>query len=87
MVMRSFIVQSSAYNQLPNTSILNITKRKNTGHRQSTILALFPPNPQIERKERSHGRLEKSRQKAESREPITLCHENEEVYTSDSDTA
>ena len=26
--MRSFIVQSSAYNQLPNTSILSITKRK-----------------------------------------------------------
>lgn len=85
--MRSFIVQSSAYNQLPNTSIPNITKRKNTGHRQSTILALFPPNPQGERKERSHEALEKYRKKAESRETITIRHENEDVYTSDSDTA
>ena len=51
------------------------------------ILALFLPNPQARRKERSHEPLGKSRKKAESREPMTLCHENEEVHTSDSDAA
>ena len=47
---------------------------------------LSAQNPQGERKERSHGLLEKSRKKAESREPITIRHENEEVYTSDFNT-
>jgi membrane carboxypeptidase/penicillin-binding protein PbpC len=51
------------------------------------ILAIFPPNPQANQKDRNNDRLEKSRKKAESREPITICHENEEVHTSDSDTA
>ena len=49
----------------------------------SPILALNPPNPQGERKERSHGRLGKSKALARNKEPITICHENEEVYTSD----
>ncbi len=54
--------------------------------RNREILALFPPNPQGGRKERSHGRLEKSKALARNREPMTICHENEEVYTSDFNT-
>jgi hypothetical protein len=54
--------------------------------RKRFILALLSPNPLGERKERSHDRLEKCRKKAESREPITICHESEEVYTSDPET-
>ena len=50
------------------------------------ILALVPPNPQGEQKERSHGRLEKCRKKAENSELITLCHESEEICTSDLNT-
>lgn len=53
----------------------------------SFILAIFPPNPQGERKERSHGRLGIFKTSAENREPMTICHKNEEVCTSDSDTA
>ena len=63
------------------------TKFASKVYTKGTLEAFFPPNPQARRKERSHGRLEKSRKKAESREPITICHENEEVHTSDSDTA
>ena len=52
-----------------------------------SFFAIFPPNPQAKRKERSHDRLEKYRKKAESRETITICHESEEVHTSDPETA
>ena len=51
------------------------------------FLAIFPLNPQGERKERSHGRLGIFKVLARNRESMTLCHNSEEVYTSDSDTA
>ena len=50
------------------------------------ILALFPPKPQANQKERSHGRLGIFKVLARSSELITICHKNEEVYPSDSDT-
>ena len=52
-----------------------------------SILAIFPPNnPQDEQKERSHERLGIFRVLARSRESMTICHESEEVYTSDPET-
>ena len=51
------------------------------------VYRFIPANPQDERKERSHERLGKCKKKAKSREPITLCHENEEVYAPDFDAA
>ena len=63
------------------------TKFASKVYTKGTLEAFFPPNPQARRKERSHDRLGKCRKKAESRETITLCHESEEVYTSDSDAA
>ena len=47
---------------------------------------IFLRNPQAEQKERSHEALGKCKKKAEGRELITLCHESEEVYISDSNT-
>lgn len=47
----------------------------------------FSTNPQDEQKECGHERLGIFKVLASNREPITLCHENEEVYTSDFDTA
>ena len=54
--------------------------------RKRFILAVLSPNPQARRKERSHEALGKCKKKAENREPTTLCHESEDVYTSDFNT-
>ena len=53
----------------------------NTGYIELTIPD--KPHPQARRKERSHEALGFFKTIAESREPNTICHENEEVYTSD----
>jgi hypothetical protein len=49
----------------------------------SRLSLIFPPNPQADQKEHSHGRLGIFKVLARNREPTTICHENEEVYTSD----
>ncbi len=49
------------------------------------VLAIFSPNPQGERKERSHERLGKNKKQLKKRKTETICREGEEVYTSDSD--
>jgi hypothetical protein len=47
------------------------------------ILALVPPNPHGELKERSHEALGFFKTIAENRGTMIICHESEEVYTSD----
>ena len=76
--------ENSIRNWVEPKWIPNISSKVYT---KGTLEAFFPPNPQASQKERNHDRLEKCKKKAESREPITIRHENEEVYTSDSETA
>ena len=63
------------------------TKFASKVYTKGTLETFFPPNPQARRKERSHELLGISKVLARSRESMTLCHENEEVQASDSDTA
>ena len=65
---------------------MKLYKCSKSRHSRGVILALFPPNPQARRKERSHERLGIFKVLARSREPITICHESEEVHTSDFNT-
>jgi len=47
------------------------------------ILAIFPPNPQDNRKERNHERLGKNKKQLKKGKTETICREDQEVYTSD----